>query len=100
MRYRSLFAIITLAVISATQLAAQLTTPQSAGSGPVVARVTLASPADRTRFLQLGLDVLEQRRGDDLFILTSRGEIEALRAKGWAIQTDSEQTALFNQQMS
>ncbi|HJQ24774.1 MAG TPA: M14 family zinc carboxypeptidase [Blastocatellia bacterium] len=100
MRHRSLFAIITLVVISATQLAAQLVTPQSAGGGPVVARVTLANTSDRTRFLQLGLDLLEMRRGDDLFILSSRGEVEALRAKGWAIQTDSEQTALFNQQMS
>ena len=100
MRHRPLFVVITLIVISATQLAGQLATPQSAGNGPVVARVTLTNPIDRAGFLQLGLDLLELRRGDDLFILTSRGEVEELRAKGWAIGTDSEQTALFNQQMS
>jgi carboxypeptidase T len=100
MRHRPLFVVITLIVISATQFASQLATPQSAGNGPVVARVTLTNPIDRARFLQLGLDLLELRRDDDLFILTSRGEVEELRAKGWTIRTDSEQTALFNQQMS
>jgi Zinc carboxypeptidase/Viral BACON domain len=100
MRHRPLLVILVLFAISATQFAGQVVSTQSAGSAPVVARVTLSNTNDRARFLQLGLDLLEMRRGDDLFILTSPAQIDELRAKGWAIRTDSEQTALFNQQMA
>ncbi|MFL6273937.1 MAG: M14 family zinc carboxypeptidase [Blastocatellia bacterium] len=100
MRHRPLLVILVLFAISATQFAGQVVSTQSVGSAPVVARVTLSNTNDRARFLQLGLDLLEMRRGDDLFILTSPAQINELRAKGWAVRTDSEQTALFNQQMA
>ncbi|HKQ04900.1 MAG TPA: M14 family zinc carboxypeptidase [Blastocatellia bacterium] len=100
MRHRPLLVILVLFAISATQFAGQVVSTQSAGGAPVVARVTLSNTNDRARFLQLGLDLLEMRRGDDLFILTTPAQINELRAKGWAIRTDSEQTALFSQQMA
>ena len=101
MRHRLLLlVIVTFVVISATQLAATLAGSQTADRSPVVARVTLGGPEDAGRFVRLGLDLLEMRQGNDLFILTSPAQVEELRADGWAIRIDEPQTALFKQQVS
>lgn len=101
MRHRlSLLFAFGFIVISVTQSAAPLAARQAAGEAPIVARVTLNNAADVTRFVQLGLDVLEMREGDDLFILTSPSQIEELRAKGWAVKVDRQQTDLFTQQQT
>jgi murein tripeptide amidase MpaA len=99
MRNRPLLVVFILTVICATQFAAQLA-PQSAARASVIARVTLNGADDIGRFTQLGLDLLEMRQGDDLFVLTTPAQVAELRAAGWAIRVDSEQTALFNRQMS
>src|SRR5436305_3663889 len=100
MGHRLLLFILTFIIISATQSAAPLAAPQAADNAPVVARVTLRDAKDVERFVQLGLDVLEMRQGDDLFILTSTAQVEELRAKGWAVRVDRQQTDLFNQQQA
>ena len=64
-------------------------TAQPPGEPPVLARVTLASEAEVDRFVRLGLDLLETREGDDLFALTTRGEVERLRAAGWRIRVEA-----------
>lgn len=66
----------------------------------VVARVTINNSEDAGRFVQLGLDLLEMRQGNDLFILTSTAQVEDLRAKGWAIRVDRQQTDLLNRQQA
>ena len=50
------------------------------------------------RFVTLGLDLLEMRDGKDLFITTSLKQIEELRAAGWQIKRDDEQTNLLRSQ--
>ena len=63
---------------------------QSPAQAPVVARVTITAPADLLRFMALGLDMLEMRDGNDLFVLTTSGEVDRLRADGWTIRIDQE----------
>jgi murein tripeptide amidase MpaA len=65
---------------------------------PVVARVTITSPAELERFVGLGLDMLEMREGNDLFILTTATEVDRLRADGWVIAIDPQQTQTIQQQ--
>ncbi|MEN3331876.1 MAG: hypothetical protein V7641_1241, partial [Blastocatellia bacterium] len=99
MRHRLLLLfILAFIIIFATQSTAPLAAPQTADDAPVVARVTLRDARDVGRFVQLGLDLLEMRQGDDLFILTSNAQIKELRGQGWVIQVDPQQTDLFSQQ--
>ena len=63
---------------------------------PVIARVTLSTRADVERFVALGLDMLEMREGDDLFVLTTGGEVQQLSAQGWQIRVDMTQTLTLN----
>src|SRR5689334_1638038 len=90
----------TFIVISATQSVAPLAAPQATSNTPVVARVTLRNSEETGRFVQLGLDLLEMRQGDDLFILTTTAQIEELSAKGWRVSVDRQQTDLLNQQQA
>jgi hypothetical protein len=80
------------------QPAAQFATPQQVGNQTVIARVTMRNQQEIERFVTLGLDLLEMRTGDDLFILTTPAQIEELRAKGWAVNVDQKQSALINEQ--
>lgn len=41
----------------------------------------------------MGLDLLEECEGDELFVLTTPEEIERLRGHGWAIRIDEEQSS-------
>src|SRR5215831_12226040 len=79
--------------VSASQAPAQPTPDQ-----PVIARVTLKTPAELQRFLRLGLDVLETRDGDDLFILTTSAEVDQLRIDGWTIRIDADHTSTLQRQ--
>lgn len=69
-----------------------------AADEPVIARVTLKTPSEVQRFLKLGLDVLETRSGDDLFILTTPAEVDQLRIDGWAIRIDADHSATLQRQ--
>jgi hypothetical protein len=64
----------------------------------LVLRVRAASPAERLRLSQSGLDLLEQRDGDDRFVLADRATLEGLRADGWDARVDEPQTALLANQ--
>lgn len=65
---------------------------------PVIARVTIRDERELLKFITLGLDLLEMRKGDDLFILTTTAEAARLAGEGWAISLDAEQTALLREQ--
>lgn len=67
---------------------------------PIVARVTVTTPAEFERLTALGVDLLEMRRGNHLFILTTAEEVERLRQDGWKITVDKRQTALLNAQQT
>jgi hypothetical protein len=60
---------------------------------PVIARITTRSQAETEQIVRLGLDLVEARDGDDLFILTTQAEIARLRAQGFVVTVDQEQTA-------
>ncbi|HEV2764875.1 MAG TPA: M14 family zinc carboxypeptidase, partial [Pyrinomonadaceae bacterium] len=64
----------------------------------LIARVTVRDRQELERFARLGLDLLETRDGDDLFILTSEAEVARLRAEGWRVRVDERQTALVRSQ--
>ena len=66
--------------------------------GPVVARVTVRDEEELDRLVALGLDLLETREGDDLFVLTSAARVRQLRGEGWRVRVDKKQTALVRQQ--
>ncbi|HJQ67542.1 MAG TPA: M14 family zinc carboxypeptidase [Blastocatellia bacterium] len=65
---------------------------------PVIARVTMRDNQELRKFITLGLDLLEMRKGDDLFILTTAAEAARLASEGWAISVDEEQTAMLREQ--
>ena len=65
---------------------------------PVIARVTIRDERELYKFITLGLDLLEMRKGDDLFILTTTAEAARLAGEGWAISVDAGQTALLREQ--
>lgn len=92
-------ALILLALFLA-QPVAQLATPQQIGGQTVIARVTMRDRQELERFVTLGLDLLEMRTGDDLFILTTPAQINELRAGGWAVSIDEKQTALIKEQQA
>ncbi|MGH9845875.1 MAG: M14 family zinc carboxypeptidase [Blastocatellia bacterium] len=80
--------LLAIVLLTATpRFRAQQTTDES-----IVARVTIQKNQDLHRFVALGLDLLETREGDDLFILTNRQEIERLRSDGWRVSVDESLT--------
>ncbi|HEY9283684.1 MAG TPA: M14 family zinc carboxypeptidase, partial [Pyrinomonadaceae bacterium] len=66
--------------------------------GPVVARVTVRDAEELDRLVALGLDLLETREGDDLFVLTTPAHVKRLREEGWQVKVDKGQTALVRRQ--
>jgi len=96
-RLSFLLAFILLAVFLAQPIT-PLAAPQTTSQQPVIARVTIKNRQDIEQFVTLGVDLLEMRQGDDLFILTTPEQVAELRAKGWAIAIDKTQTELINQQ--
>ena len=64
----------------------------------VIARVTISSGQELSRFIALGLDLLEMRDGNDLFILSTPDQVESLRARGWIITVDKKQTSTISEQ--
>src|SRR6185503_3995809 len=81
-----------------THPATQLSATQQLDNRAIIARVTINNQQDLERFVTLGLDLLEMRKGDDLFIMTTPAQVEELRAKGWAVTPDQEQSDILNQQ--
>lgn len=68
------------------------------GDQPVVARVTITTRADLRRFVELGLDVLEVREGDDLFVVTTAAGVDRLRIDGWTIRIDADHSSTLQRQ--
>jgi hypothetical protein len=64
----------------------------------VVARISVNSQQELERLVALGLDLLETREGDDLFVLTSAEQVHRLRAQGWRASVDERKTALLRKQ--
>lgn len=62
------------------------------GKQPLVARITTTGKEDVERLARLGLDLLEMREGDDLFIVTTPDEVDRLRADGWSVTVDETHT--------
>jgi hypothetical protein len=60
---------------------------------PVIARITTRGQGEVEQIVTLGLDLLEARDGDDLFILTTQPQIERLRELGFQVAVDQQQTA-------
>ena len=60
---------------------------------PVIARITARSQQEAEQIARLGLDLLETRDGDDLFILTTEREVDRLRRLGFEVNVDPVQTA-------
>ncbi len=79
-----------LAVVAGVPAAAAPSTKDA-----IVARITTRSRAEIEQLAELGLDLLEFRSHDDLFIITTATEMERLRADGWQISVDEAQTALL-----
>lgn len=60
---------------------------------PVMARITVRTDAETRAAVNLGLDLMEYREGDDLIFMTTRAEVERLAAQGWKVRIDVELTA-------
>ena len=97
---------IVIAALLATMLltaSLSLNVPPSAGAAQrqeenIVARVTLKNEQEIKQFVSLGLDLLELREGNDLFIVTTPAQFEELRRSGWQIKRDEEQTSQLRNQ--
>jgi hypothetical protein len=85
-------------MVALVLLGSVLAFAQQAAEPPVVARVTITSEAELERFVSLGLDLLEMREGDDVFVLTTATGVDRLRADGWTIAIDATQTRTIQQQ--
>jgi zinc carboxypeptidase/all-beta uncharacterized protein/BACON domain-containing protein len=93
---RCLFLSITVAlVICFTQTSWPRALAQRIAEQPTVARVTVKDKEELERILALGLDLLEMRQGDDLFILTTPEEITRLVREGLNVTVDQQQTDLL-----
>ena len=62
-------------------------------SQPVMARITVRTDAETRAAVNLGLDLMEYRDGDDLIFMTTRAELDRLAAAGWQVRIDLELTA-------
>ena len=83
---------ILLVIVGLTAVGQQPTTAQQP-EPTVIARITTRSQAETEQVVRLGLDLIEARDGDDLFVLTTQREIDRLGALGFVINIDEAQTA-------
>ena len=106
MKYRRVLAAVVLGVSflgsftpqpTAKDLKSQQQRPAD-DDGPVVARVTVRDAEELDRLVALGLDLLETREGDDLFVLTTPARLARLRRDGWSVRVDKAQTELVRRQ--
>ena len=74
-----------------TQTIAQ--TPTAAPQRDQVVRIRAATKAEKLAISTRGLDLLEMRDGKDLFALVSDAEIAQLKADGFTVSVDAEQTS-------
>jgi hypothetical protein len=87
---RSFVALILLLVLGAA--AWQPATAQQP-EPTVIGRITTRSQAETDQIVRLGLDLIEARDGDDLFVLTTQSKIDRLDTLGFVIHVDEAQTA-------
>jgi predicted deacylase len=59
----------------------------------IVARMTARTDTERLRAVQLGLDLMEYRDGDDLIFWTTPKQLDELRSAGWTVRLDELLTA-------
>ncbi|HEY0544004.1 MAG TPA: M14 family zinc carboxypeptidase [Pyrinomonadaceae bacterium] len=103
LRTRILLATLLAAVLLIAGLSSSLE-PQARAQKPqpseqsFVARVHVRSDAELKQLVTLGLDLLELREGDDLFVLTTTEEFGRLKSAGWQIKFDEAQTSMLRQQ--
>ncbi len=90
-RPRHLAGLLALAALVATPKAPR-GSARSAENHPVVARITAKTPAEVERVEKMGLDLLEECEGDELFILTTPEEVARLQGEGWTVALDEEQS--------
>src|SRR5262245_5265868 len=60
-----------------------------------VVRIAAPTAAQRWQLAALGLDLLEQREGDDLFAIVTPQQMAQLKEQGWDVRADPQQTALL-----
>ncbi|MBC7909269.1 MAG: VCBS repeat-containing protein, partial [Pyrinomonadaceae bacterium] len=88
-------------IIRPAPTGASASRPQAARSEQfIVARITVRSEQETKRLVTLGLDLLETREGNDLFIITTHEELEKLRSAGWQIKIDEAQTSVLQRGQS
>jgi carboxypeptidase T len=96
------FFIVALAVFLLTiffaEPALRPTRAQQANQQPLVARLTIQNREELQRLVNLGLDLLEMRDGDDYFFLTTAEQLDDLRKEGWQTKPDETQTTLLRNQ--
>jgi hypothetical protein len=102
MKFPTRYFLPALAIVLMLTISRPAFVPSSAGAvqqtnREIVARVTVATYAERLRLATLGLDLLESNEGDDRFVLTTPAELEKLRSAGWKISVDDERTAQLRQ---
>lgn len=61
----------------------------------IVGRITVRSEAEMLRVVRLGLDLLEDRDGNDLLFLTTPEQLDALKTQGWSVSIDERLTAVL-----
>jgi hypothetical protein len=59
----------------------------------VVGRITVTTDDEMQRVVQLGLDLVEYREGNDLLFVTTQKELSELQAAGWSVRIDEQRTA-------
>jgi hypothetical protein len=99
---RILLAVLLAAILLTAGLSTFIQPSESAQRQPVeqafISRVTVRNEAELKRLVTLGLDLLERREGDDLFVLTTPGEFQRLRLEGWRVRVDETQTRRLREQ--
>src|SRR2546423_3056176 len=89
---------LTLALLPCAFGREQRVSASSPSSNILVARVHLRDEDELRRFVSLGLDLLEMREGDDLFILKDAKQLGELRAQGWQVAIDQQKSTLASEQ--
>ncbi|QQS31991.1 MAG: peptidase M14 [Acidobacteriota bacterium] len=73
-----------------TPVFAQVAAPNSE---LIVARIAVKTDADMRRVMDLGLDLMEYREGDDLIFITTAAQIAELQRSGFDVRPDKKLTA-------
>ncbi|HEY1014919.1 MAG TPA: M14 family zinc carboxypeptidase [Herpetosiphonaceae bacterium] len=89
-----------IAVISAVPqgTTAKSRLPESEAAAKVV-RIKAVTEKESLALIDMGLDLLEMREGDDLFAIVSPAELKKLQQRGFDVRVDEAQTSLMQAQL-